>query len=316
MRRGKDGIVTLSSDGLIVPGTFHPTARPVDGMTAPSLHFHNPILNMAVRDGIVTALDAKEIFGLQKTFSVHLPGRLSEWTEEILGFHWIYDDKGIPRVEGFDEEIRQRLSLRQHQTLEHALAAGADITRRKDMAYHQSATKEGKSACGNDQQALVWAKEMLEERGYTIDVIDEKLREVNRAYADREQQVMADRAVLAENFEPRPTGGSKIGAWRFRAALALSGATPDDAPRQLSGEDWRRLDAALEVDERTPEQKRDDMAHEAMMSVGRLQATWHEHDLHTALLVAGIPREEVIDRAKAFIASYDSIRLFGLDDDP
>jgi conjugative relaxase-like TrwC/TraI family protein len=316
VRRGKDGIVPLSSDGFIVSQTFHPTARPVDGKTAPSLHFHNPILNMAVRNGVVTALNAKEIFGLQKTFGALAGQIIREQTEELLGFHWIYDDKGIPRVEGFDEEIRQRLSLRQHQILEHALAAGADITRRKDMVYHQSATKEGKSACGNDQQALVWAKEMLEERGYTIDVIDEKLREVNRAYADREQQVLADRAVLAENFEPQPTDGSKIGAWRFRAALALSGAITDDAPRQLTGEDWRRLDAALEMDERTPEQKRDDMAHEAMMSVGRLQATWHEHDLHTALLVAGIPRDEAIDRAKSFIASNDAVRLFGLDDDP
>lgn len=316
VRRGKGGVVTLSSDGLVVAGTFHSTTRPVEGMTAPGLHIHNAILNMAHRDGVVSALDAKEVFSLQGVFAALAGQIITEWTEENLGFHWVHDDKGIPRVEGFDEGIRKKLSLRQQQTLESAIAAGADITRRKDMAYHQRITKEGKSLCDNDAEALAPAKKMLTEMGYTIDVIKADLAEVDRSYFERAQQVIADRAFLTENFEPQPTDESKLGNWRFRAALALTGAGPGDAPRQLSEEEWHRLNAALETDERTPEQKRDDRAHEAMMSVGRLQATWHEHDLQKALLVAGIPREEAIERAKAFIASSDAIRLFGDDDDP
>jgi conjugative relaxase-like TrwC/TraI family protein len=316
VRRGKGGVVTLSSDGLVTAGTFHSTTRPVEGMTAPGLHFHNAILNMAARDGIVSALDAKEVFSLQGVFAALAGQIITEWTEENLNFHWIHDDKGIPRVEGFDEGIRQKLSLRQQQTLESAIAAGADITRRKDMAYHQRITKEGKSLCDTEGESLAPAKKMLTEQGYTIDIINGDLAEVDNSYSEREQQVIADRAFLTENFEPQPTDESKIGSWRFCAALALAGATPDDAPRQLSEEEWHRLNVALETDERTPEQKRDDLAHEAMMSVGRLQATWHEHDLQKVLLVAGIPREEAIERAQAFIASGDSIRLFGEDDDP
>jgi conjugative relaxase-like TrwC/TraI family protein len=316
VRRGKGGVVTLSSDGLVGAGTFHSTTRPVKGMTAPGLHFHNAILNMAARDGVVSALDAKEVFSLQGVFAALAGQIITEWTEENLNFHWVHDDKGIPRVEGFDEGVRQKLSLRQQQTLESAIAAGADITRRKDMAYHQRVTKEGKSLCDSDGEALAPAKQMMVEMGYTIDVIDGQLAEVDKSYSEREQQVIADRTFLAENFESQPEDGSKLGAWRFRVALALTGATPNDAPRQLSEEEWRRLNAALETDERTPEQRRDDLAREVMMSVGRLQATWHEHDLQKALLVAGIPREEAIERAKNFIASTDAIRLFGDDDDP
>jgi conjugative relaxase-like TrwC/TraI family protein len=316
VRRGKGGVVTLSSDGLVVAGTFHSTTRPVEGMTAPGLHFHNAILNLAQRDGVVSALDGKEVFALQGVFAALAGQIITEWTEENLDFHWVHDDKGIPRVEGFDEGIRQKLSLRQQQTLESAIAAGADITRRKDMAHHQRITKVGKSLCDTDAEALAPAKRMLTEQGYTIDVINGQLAEVDNSYSERAQQVIADRAFLAKNFDPHPEDESKIGSWRFRAALALTGATPGDAPRQLSEEEWHRLNVALETDVRTPKQKQDELAHEAMMSVGRLQATWHESDLQKALLVAGIPRKEAIDRSKAFIASSDAIRLFGDDDDP
>jgi conjugative relaxase-like TrwC/TraI family protein len=325
VRRGPGGIMSRGSSGLAVLTTGHTSARPVNGQAAPHVHFHNCILNQAELDGVFTALDAKALFNLQKTAAAIAAQIIEEETAKRFGFRWVRDEAGVPRLEGFDALVRQRLSLRQEQILDQALSEGIDVTDREQVSRIQRISRSDKSVCGNDEETWEWAKAMLLSEGVTFDSIMEEVRALGLAH----DQTLEDRRWIDANSPQMPEDKLAAGDWRIEVARALANRSivativgVEDKhiahPGTAAGiaPDWARFERAMAADARDPEVIREEAAHEALLSVGRSQSTWREKDLHTALCLAGFPIAEAITRATKFMAGYEVVHLTGTGDSP
>ena len=299
VRRGKDGLAHRSSSGFLAVEVDHTTARPVDGKAAPHLHRHVVIMNIAEHEGTWTALDATRLFDLQKATGAIIGQRVRELTEERLGLSWERDDAGIFRVDGFDASLRNRLSLRQQQILEKALAEGYDVTNRSEWVAAQRISREGKNACGADHDAVAWAIEELERDGVTLETV---MTDIEAAQAQK-ARALEDRTYIEATFGPCPADRLEARDW---LADVARGWEKDGQP------DWDRARAAMAIDTRS----RQEIIHDAMLSVGREKSTWREKDLIVALCDAGISLPEAQSEITTFLSGPDAQYLFGIADDP
>jgi hypothetical protein len=288
------------------------------------------IANIAEHEGAWTALDAKPLFNLQKTAGAIASQIIRQRTTELFGVAWLRDEAGVPRIEGFDASLRNRLSPRTQQILDKAISSGLDVLDRDQWVRAQRTSREGKAACGNDPDAAAWAIDMLVAEGITYDTVMLSLHKAAELRSENHAHALTDRAWINANYGPAPVTASELPTWRARVAAGLAdhaargktGQITDEVSsttatyRTLSPEDWKRLDTAMSVDTRSPAEITDDRAHEALLSVGRKNSTWREKDLLIALLDADFPLVEARVRASAFLAGPEAVRLLGIDDNP
>jgi conjugative relaxase-like TrwC/TraI family protein len=330
VRRGNGGLISRSSSGYLALRVDHSTSRPVRGQAAPHLHRHYLLANLAEHEGAWTALDAKPLFNLQKTAGAIASQIIRQRTAELFGVVWLRDEAGIPRIEGFDVSLRNRLSPRTQQILDKAISAGLDVTNRDDWVRAQRTSREGKAACGNDPDAAAWAIDMLLAEGITYDTVMLSLHKAAELRIENHAQALSDRAWVNAHYGPAPVTASELPAWRARVAMGLANHAARGKTGQvtnevsataathatLSSQDWKRLDTAMSVDTRSPSEITDDRAHEALLSVGRKNSTWREKDLLVALADADFALTEARVRASAFLAGPEAVRLLGIDDNP
>jgi hypothetical protein len=289
------------------------------------------IANIAEHEGAWTALDATPLFNLQKTAGAIASQIIRQRTAELFGVTWLRDEAGIPRIQGFDVSLRNRLSPRTQQILDKAISAGLNVLNRDDWVKAQRTSREGKAACGNDPDAAAWAIDMLLAEGVTYETVMLSLRNAAELRIENHAQALTDRAWINVNYGSAPVIASELPAWRARVATGLVNHVPPGATGQitnevsssstathktLSPEDWKRLDTAMSVDTRSPAEITDDRAHEALLLVGRKNSTWREKDLLIALLDADFLLAEARVRASAFLAGPEAVRLLGIDDNP
>jgi hypothetical protein len=94
----------------------------------------------------------------------------------------------------------------------------------------------------------------------------------------------------------------------------LAGRTKEDADSPFNDivPAWDQLEAAMAVDIRS----REEVIHDALLSVGRERSTWRRKDLTISLCNAGVQLSDAEQEATAFLAGPESAYLYGLDDDP
>lgn len=300
VRRGAGGLAHLQADGGLVGSlTRHVTARPVDGVAAPHVHYHLVIQNRVLGpDGKWTALDAHRLYELQRAASAIAGQVLHQRTAEEFGITWDGDEKGVFRIAGFDEMLRTQFSTRQQQLLQAAMDAGMDPDSKAVREAMRRVTREGKrDACGNRLDDLDASRARLAEEGVTYAEVMERLTAVT---AER-QLAREDAELIRARYGAQPEQRAARREWRRQVASELFGS-PDATAR---------LDAALAVDLRSD----DERAYDTMMSVGRARSTWRRRDLLTALCDAGFAGPDALARIDAFVREH-ALAVAGVVDEP
>jgi len=327
VRLGKDGLAHHNASGFLAMQVDHSSARPVDGHSAPHLHRHYLIMNVAERDGKWSALDAKRLFDLQKVTAAIAGQGLRASIAARFGVAWDKDDKEVFRVAGFDASLRKLLSSRQEQILNAAIEAGLDVTNRDDWVKAQRVTREGKNACGDDPSAVEWAIAMLVEQGITFDTVMADLADAKQA----KEAIIEERAWIDANCDPEPTDRQQRLVWRNDVARKLMRLHMIDTIKDRAQSDplsifdpidlsdgYRRLDSAMKVSTLS----REGLIHEALLTVGRKKSTWYRRDLLIALsdvivgTGAGVGLAEAEVLAAAFLEGPEVSYLCGIADDP
>jgi len=97
-RRGHNGVLQAETDGLIAASFVHRTSRAAD----PQLHTHVLVSNkVRAKDGKWLALDARELFEIQKAAGMLYKAALRAELTSRLGIAWTsVDDNGIAEIQG------------------------------------------------------------------------------------------------------------------------------------------------------------------------------------------------------------------------
>jgi conjugative relaxase-like TrwC/TraI family protein len=122
----------------IVAKFEHDSSRPVDGYSAPQLHTHAVIFNLAeAADGSTRALQPQELYRSQQYATAVYRSELAVRLK-TLGYEIERGEHGQPEIKGYTREYLEASSPRRKQITEHLAAHGYSGPEAAEIAAHQT----------------------------------------------------------------------------------------------------------------------------------------------------------------------------------
>lgn len=192
VRKGAGGVHQARGEGLVIGVFHHTTARPTqEGVPGdPHLHAHLVVANITRGpDGKLQALHSPELFAHYRTAGAIQEAVLRQRLREELGIEWTpVDEKGLSKVVGVPEDLRQHFSSRRHEIVSEAYAHGADLDDPDSMRVASLATRKEKEGGYTEAELLEHYQEEIRALGYEPNQLLENARLEAQKLREREAE--------------------------------------------------------------------------------------------------------------------------------
>src|SRR6202158_297914 len=137
------GNVPSETTGEWIVAKFeHDSSRPVDGYSAPQLHTHAVIFNIAeTANGSAHALQPQELFRTQRYATAVYRAELAVRLQN-LGYQIERGEHGSPEIKGYSREYLEASSPRRQQIKDHMAEHGVSGAEAAQIAAHQTREKK------------------------------------------------------------------------------------------------------------------------------------------------------------------------------
>jgi conjugative relaxase-like TrwC/TraI family protein len=176
----------------IVAKFEHDSSRPVNGYSAPQLHTHAVIFNIAeTADGSAHALQPQELFRTQRYATAVYRAELAIRLQN-LGYQIERGEHGSPEIKGYSREYLEASSPRRQQIKDHMAEHGVSGAEAAQIAAHQ--TREKKLDMSREQ-VLAQHQAMAEKHGNQPEVVVALARD--RGDSERVERSSAEQVTKA-----------------------------------------------------------------------------------------------------------------------